>query len=255
MGTTVCLDAGHGGKDPGAVGNGLLEKELTLAIAHDTARILRGAGLNVIMTRGDDRFIDLNSERTPACDISVSIHINAGGGQGLETWVSLFNKAPGSKALGQAIQNNVLSRVAFRNRGVKTKVSNSGNADYLYMLRKPRGIPVLVECGFIDSPVDAELLRSKRERGEIAAGIAAGILEYLVGMEGRADRMLAKLNLNTQVDLPEVNVQVNGKPIAKGVILNIAGADTTYIAARDLAEALGANVGWDNATKTVLIKK
>lgn len=67
--------------------------------------------------------------------------------------------------------------------------------------------------------------------------------------------MLAKLNLNTQVDLPEVNVQVNGKPIAKGVILNIAGADTTYIAARDLAEALGANVGWDNATKTVLIKK
>ena len=67
--------------------------------------------------------------------------------------------------------------------------------------------------------------------------------------------MLVRLNLNTQVDLPEVNVKVNGKPIQKGVLLNINGADVTYVPVRAVAESLGAKVGWDNSTKTVLIDK
>lgn len=252
MAYRIAIDPGHGGKDPGAVGHGLQEKDLVLTIALETARLLRNAGQTVVMTRDTDRFIDLTPERTPACDVSVSIHINAGGGQGLETWVALYNRPVESNKLGQAIQEQILSRISFRNRGIKSRKNSAGNADYLYMLKRPKGVPVLVECGFIDSAGDAQILGSKENLGKIAAGIAAGILQYL-GIGG--SDMLVKLALSTQVDLPEVNVQVNGKQIQKGVLLNINGADMTYVPARALAEALGADVGWDNATRTVLIKK
>lgn len=174
----ICIDPGHGGTDPGAVGNGLREKDITLAISLAVVRLLRAAGQTVIMTRETDRFIDLTSERTPAVDISVSIHVNAGGGQGLETWVSLFNAPGESRRLGQAIQTAVLKQIPFVNRGLKTKANSAGNADYLYMLRKPTGVAVLVECGFIDSAIDAEILRSTDNLNKIAAGIAAGILNY-----------------------------------------------------------------------------
>lgn len=252
MAYKIAIDPGHGGKDPGAVGHGLREKDVVLTIALETARLLRNAGQIVIMTRDTDRFIDLTPERTPTCDVSISIHINAGGGQGLETWVSLFNQTGESKKLGQAIQEQILRRVPFHNRGIKSKKNSAGSADYLYMLRNAKGVPVLVECGFIDSAIDAQILRSRENLERIAEGIAAGILQYL-GIGG--EEMLVRLNLNTQVDLPEVNVKVNGKPIQKGVLLNINGADVTYVPVRAVAESLGAKVGWDNSTKTVLIDK
>ena len=175
----IGIDPGHGGSDPGAVGNSLQEKDITLAISLEVARLLRAAGQDVILTRETDRFIDLTPERTPTADISISIHVNAGGGQGLETWVSLFNRPVESRALGQAVQDAILKRISFINRGLKTKANSAGNADYLYMIRKPPGVAVLVECGFIDSAIDAGILRSSDNLNEIAAGIAAGILSYL----------------------------------------------------------------------------
>lgn len=67
--------------------------------------------------------------------------------------------------------------------------------------------------------------------------------------------MLAKLNLSTQVDIPEVNIKVNGLSIPTGVILNVGGKDKSYAPVRDLAEALGATVSWDGANNTVLINE
>ncbi len=174
----ICIDPGHGGKDPGAVGNNLQEKNLTLVIGKKVVELLKVQGLSVILTRDSDRYIGLTMERTPACDISVSIHINAGGGQGLETWVSLYNRPAESKKLGQAIQDNILRRVPFENRGLKNKRNSAGNADYLYMLRQAKGVPVLVECGFIDSAADAKILLSEDNQRKIAEGIAAGIMQY-----------------------------------------------------------------------------
>lgn len=174
----IVIDPGHGGSDPGAVANGLKEKDLTLKISLEVARLLKAAGFQVILTRDKDIDLPLDRRRTPDCDISVSIHINAGGGQGLETWVSLFNRAGESKKLGQAIQEQILRRVPFSNRGIKSKKNSAGNADYLYMLRNAKGVPVLVECGFIDSAVDVAILKSPDNIVKIAEGIAAGILEY-----------------------------------------------------------------------------
>ncbi len=81
---TVVLDPGHGGEDPGAVSEaaGLVEKELTLEIARETARLLRDRGLSVALTRDDDRTITANSPRgevANACGaaVYVSVHVNA----------------------------------------------------------------------------------------------------------------------------------------------------------------------------------
>ncbi|HBK84439.1 MAG TPA: N-acetylmuramoyl-L-alanine amidase, partial [Firmicutes bacterium] len=62
----IVIDPGHGGKDPGAVGNGLKEKDIVLIIALEVGRILRAAGQTVLLTRETDRFIDLTAERAPA---------------------------------------------------------------------------------------------------------------------------------------------------------------------------------------------
>lgn len=250
----IAIDPGHGGRDTGAVGNGLQEKDITLYISLEVAKLLKAAGQAVILTRENDRFIDLTPERAPAANISVSIHVNASpGGQGLETWVSAFHQPNESRQMGRAIQDSILKRIPFRDRGLKSKANSKGNDDYLYMLRKPKGVSVLVECGFIDSTIDAEILKSADNLKKIAQGIASGMLQYL-GEEGEDDDMLVKLNLKTDVDLPEAGIKVNGKAISPGVILNVQGKDTTYAPVRAIAEALGATVGWDDATKTVLIE-
>jgi N-acetylmuramoyl-L-alanine amidase len=91
----LVLDPGHGGKDVGAVGpNGVREKDVTLDVAHRVAPILAAQGVQVVLTRDDDRFVSLE-ERTAranafAADLFVSIHCNASEGHGrhgVETYV------------------------------------------------------------------------------------------------------------------------------------------------------------------------
>jgi N-acetylmuramoyl-L-alanine amidase len=173
----VLIDPGHGGKDPGATGNGLQEKDITLAISKKVAEILKGKGIAIELTRDSDIYLDL-PERIKPCDVSISIHVNAGGGQGLETWVAMFNKSQESKRLGELIHKKILQQVKFADRGIKTKKSEKGNYDYLYMIRKPLGIPVLIEVGFIDNTTDAEILKHEENINKIAGAIANGILEY-----------------------------------------------------------------------------
>jgi len=78
----VAIDAGHGGKDPGAVGKNLLEKDVTLLIAKELERTLKDTtGYKPIMIRLDDRFVDLNDRyqnaRKSGADLFVSIHADA----------------------------------------------------------------------------------------------------------------------------------------------------------------------------------
>lgn len=91
----VVLDPGHGGKDTGAVGpGGTKEKDVTLDVAHRVAPVLSAQGLQVVLTRDDDRFVSLE-ERTAranafAADLFISIHCNASeskGRRGIETYV------------------------------------------------------------------------------------------------------------------------------------------------------------------------
>ncbi|MEH7000311.1 N-acetylmuramoyl-L-alanine amidase [Priestia megaterium] len=88
----VMIDAGHGGYDPGATSNGLKEKDLTLKLALDVAEDLESLyGIEVLLTRTEDVFISLEDRvlkaNTAEVDYFVSLHHNAGGGTGFESYI------------------------------------------------------------------------------------------------------------------------------------------------------------------------
>jgi len=231
----ICIDPGHGGTDPGAVANGLKEKDLTLAISLEVANMLKKyKDIEVILTRDKDITLPLSVARTPYCDISISIHINAGGGQGLETWVSLYNKSGESKKLGELVHKNILQMVSFADRGIRTRKSDNGNYDYLYMLRMAKGIPILVECGFIDNSFDANILKQESNIKKTAQGIVNGIVQY-AGLKEDNTKTIIRFE-NNEIDA----VIIDGK---------------TYAEVRKLAELLGYKVFWDAQRKTVEIKR
>lgn len=173
----VVLDAGHGGYDTGATGNGLQEKQLTYKIAqYCKAELEKYNGVSVYMTRSNDSFISINrriSEATKAkADVLVSIHINSApsaDAKGAEVYYPNSNYRPfcGSKGqrLASAIQKNLVN-LGLRNRGIKTLNSMSGNtysdgsaADYYGIIRgaKLAGYPgIIVEHAFISNASDAK---------------------------------------------------------------------------------------------------
>lgn len=177
-GKVVVIDAGHGGRDPGAVRNGIKEKELNLDIAKRTQQLLEKAGFIVIMTRTSDYYRTL-SERTNLAnkheaDIFVSIHANAfnGSAHGIETY--WYNKGPEpqkSKLLAEQIQNELIKQTKANNRGVK------GNKN-LHVNRESKMPSALVEVGFIDNKTEAEKLKTSNYRNQIAQGIANGIKKF-----------------------------------------------------------------------------
>ena len=185
------LDAGHGGWDSGAVGNGLREKDLTLQIArYCRDELQKYAGVRVIMTRDSDASVtgvaNTTNELIARAQIArdnnatlfMSFHINSGGGTGAEIWIprqaswySSFNEL--GESLGQDVLNRLAS-VGLVNRGTKNDYydlngtqlyyPDGSNADSLSVIRNCRqyGIPaVLVEHGFIDNRNDAGLLANK----------------------------------------------------------------------------------------------
>lgn len=189
----VLIDPGHGGMDSGAVGYGLKEKDLTLNISLKTAEILRRyKEIEVILTRDRDIYLDL-SKRIKPCNVSISVHINSGGGKGLETWISLYNKPKESEKLGRLVHSSILKLVPFNDRGLKMKKSDKGRWDYYYMIREPKGVPILVECGFIDSADDVAILKSRENLDLIAQGIANGVLKYFNINQKEDDKVMGTL--------------------------------------------------------------
>lgn len=85
----ICLDAGHGGKDPGACANGVKEKDLALEAVLAVGAKLEHAGVEVIYTRKTDTAageVTARGKRAKGCDYFLSIHFNAGGGYGSEVY-------------------------------------------------------------------------------------------------------------------------------------------------------------------------
>ena len=173
---TVVIDPGHGGRDPGAVGiGGLREKDINITVSRRIQQSLRDRGINAVMTRTDDREIDLDprvdfAERANA-DVFVSIHSNAismsrPDVNGLET----YYYSSGYR-LAQTIHNNVLRRTDLRDRGVRRA--------RFYVLVNTSMPAVLVETGFVTGREDAARFRNPAAVNEIADGVTAGILQYL----------------------------------------------------------------------------
>ncbi len=173
----VIIDAGHGGSDPGAVGiGGLQEKEVVMDISRQVSEILEREGITAIMTRQDDRTIDLAPRVQLAnrvnANLFVSIHANAVNGarpevNGLETYYYASGRN-----LAQAIQNSMLQDFSsMPNRGVKQA--------RFYVLRHTSMPAALVEVGFVTGAEDAQILSDAAQRTRMAEAIARGILNYI----------------------------------------------------------------------------
>lgn len=171
----VAIDAGHGGRDPGAVYEGRREKDDTLRLASAVGEILERNGVDVTFTRTGDvydspvRKAQIANEA--GVDYLVSIHRNAvpvpGSASGIETLV--YKSGNEASRLAEDI-NEELAAVGFQNRGVIPRPN-------LAILRRSQMPAVLVEVGFNDNEEDNQLFDEKFN--EIAEAIANGILNYL----------------------------------------------------------------------------
>ena len=171
----IWIDAGHGGAQPGAVALGHAEKDLTLQLAALLGVELTRCGFTVAQTRTTDVDVPLNTRGPLAnkwgADYFVSVHLNAGGGRGAETWCSITGGK--SKALAQCIQAELVG-LGYIDRGVKTKQGSDGR-DYLAVIRQTNMPAVLAEVGFIDSSVDMALFDATKAAQAIARGICKHI--------------------------------------------------------------------------------
>ncbi|PLR76202.1 N-acetylmuramoyl-L-alanine amidase [Bacillus sp. V3-13] len=171
--TKIFIDPGHGGTDPGAVGNGMQEKNLTLQISSRIRDILLNEyeGISVLMSRTGDQTTSL-SQRTDAAnnwgaDFYLSIHVNAGGGTGYEDYIYPGLGAP-TTTYQNLIHEEVLKQVDYRDRGKKQA--------NLHVLRESNMPAVLTENGFIDNTSDAEKLKQSSFIEQIARGHINGLV-------------------------------------------------------------------------------
>ncbi len=168
--TTVVIDAGHGGKDGGAVWNGLIERNLTLDVAKRLDVLLRARGLRTVMIRKTDRTVDLRDRAVIAnrsrSSVFVSIHFNACRDRSVSGIETHYRSARG-RELARFVQRSLDAKVTGINRGV-------GYGNYM-VLRETKMPAVLVECGFISNKKEAKLCGSAAHRQKLAEAIAAGL--------------------------------------------------------------------------------
>lgn len=234
----ICIDPGHGGLDPGAVGpGGTKEKDVTLAVAKRVASRLASA-CEVKLTRDADKRLGIDENADLAARVAVaehhladafiSIHCNAGpaSARGVETYAY----KPGGKGeqLAKAVQDELVKATGLVNRGVKF-------ANY-YVIRKTSMPAVLIELGFISNSTEERLLVSAEFQDKVAQAIAQGVAAVfgLKFSQPAGDR---------------VKIVVAGKEL-EGLLIN----STSYAPVRALAEALGRKVRWAGEEKTVYIE-
>ena len=174
--TLVCIDAGHGGSDPGALGNGLKEKDITLSIAKKMGVFLEKNNINVMYTRTGDTYPTLAERSQMAnnkgANAFISIHCNAfGGGNGSANGIETYCYKFAYRGLADAIHNSLLKDTTLyqKDRGVK-----EGNFS---VLKNTKMSACLVETAFIDNVTDSKILANKQD--EFAKQIAKGICDFL----------------------------------------------------------------------------
>ncbi len=213
---TVFLDAGHGGRDPGAVHNGLRESDVNLAIAMRLKNILEANGFRVIMRRTDDTFMSLDDiakmANNSGADLFLSIHNNASlnpDSSGTETYWSA-NGVSGSSQFATSIQSNLVSAIGRPSRGVK-----SAN---FRVLKNTNMTAALVECAFLTNIDEANLLKDGGFLDKIASGLFNGINNYAKnikpsegGATGAAGEPYVARKITMHIDDPAQGQTISGR--------------------------------------------
>ncbi|HYO15463.1 MAG TPA: N-acetylmuramoyl-L-alanine amidase [Thermoanaerobaculia bacterium] len=169
----ICIDPGHGGADPGAIGTSpitLEEKAFTLRVSLFLREELANAGHMVIMTRQQDVFVRLEDRAAIAnqadSDLFISIHANAAANSGPEGMeVFCFPGAVRGRDIAERVLDSMLAEFpGHRNRGVK---------EANFAVLRLSGMPaILVECEFLTNPQQLEFLADETNQQGLAAAIA-----------------------------------------------------------------------------------
>ena len=178
MAKKVFIGVGHGGSDPGAVANGLKEKNLNLVIALAAADELERNGVDVLVSRvaDDDETLTekIGEANSWGPNLALDIHCNAGGGDGAEVFYSIDGS-------GKDLALNILEEfkaIGQNSRGAKTQ-KNSQGKDYFAFIRNTTAPAVLVECAFLDNKTDVQIIDTEAEQKKFGVAIAKGILKSL----------------------------------------------------------------------------
>lgn len=176
---SIMLDAGHGGRDPGAVYNGRQEKDDNLRLVLAIGEILQDNGIDVEYTRTTDVYETPYEKAMEAnnagVDFFISIHRNSFPTDNVVSGVeSLVYSLSGIKLQMAENINDQLEMVGFVNLGVKARPN-------LVVLKRTKMPAVLVEVGFINSNTDNQLF--DKNFTDIAQAIASGILDTLNQMD------------------------------------------------------------------------
>ncbi len=174
-GHVVAIDPGHGGTDPGAIGvTGLVEKDVVLDVCLRLRAFLQQRGVQVVMTRETDVFVDLGA-RVPlalraGATVFVSVHANASVRSAIRGVETYYLKPDGMR-LATLIQEELGRSLGIPDRGIRT-------ANFKVLRDSP--VPaVLVEIGYLTNPMDEALLRTGNFRETVAQAIGRGILQFL----------------------------------------------------------------------------
>lgn len=187
--TVIVLDAGHGGFDPGKVGvNGALEKDINLSIVKKLKTLLEEEGFTIYLTREKDTLlgpanstskkkddmitrINMITELNPFFTISIHQNsftdANSSGPQ-----VFYYKDSEESATMAQVLQDILNTQLS----PAKTRAPQA-NANYYLLTRIPTPT-VIVECGFLSNPNEAELLTQDEYQSRVANAIFLGILSY-----------------------------------------------------------------------------
>jgi uncharacterized protein YjdB len=192
---TVFLDAGHGGSDPGAISGSYHEADLNLAVAKKVQSLLINRGYNVIMSRTNDTYVDLNERPQMAnksnADIFVSIHTNSTESEttsanGIESYYYKYNPAYPSK-YNDAMHNDpnrILQSIALAGLIQENLVNYTGANDRgtlgssLAVIRESAMPATLVEIGFINNASERQKLLREDYQNQLAKAIADGIDKF-----------------------------------------------------------------------------
>jgi N-acetylmuramoyl-L-alanine amidase len=172
----VVIDAGHGGSDPGAMSAGLNEKDINLAVALKVADFLEQRGIGVILTRQQDRFLELEERADIAnrrnADLFVSIHTDSNpdrSRQGFTVFVARAASPAANRAAGDISQ--AMAATGADSHGIR-------EADYKVLVNTSCPA-VLVEIAHLSNVQDLARLRDSAWQSRVAQAIATGILTYL----------------------------------------------------------------------------
>ncbi|MBE6160332.1 MAG: LysM peptidoglycan-binding domain-containing protein [Lactobacillales bacterium] len=178
----IVIDAGHGGDDPGASGNGIIEKDLVLDISNYMYDRFRELGIPVALTRSTDITLNptdrtnkiLNQFGNTSDVIVISNHINAGGGDGAEVIYALRD-------------NNNLSNLILENfeevgqnvrKAYQRRLPSDTSKDYYFIHRNTGNTePIIVEYGFLDSTGD-DVNQLKNNWRNLAEAVVKSVAEY-----------------------------------------------------------------------------